>query len=104
MPWFRLCKGLADYRTGRYESALDSLQRAQGFDSSYGKATAESLVAMTHQRLGDAEKAREWLARATQRLDEQLPQAGKDDLGGAPENYLIACIIRREAEALVKGK
>jgi tetratricopeptide (TPR) repeat protein len=104
MPWFRLCKGLADYRAGHYESALDSLQRAQALDSSYGKATVELLFAMTQQRMGHAAKAREWLDQATRRLDEQLPRAGKDDLGGSPENYLIACILRREAEALVKGQ
>ena len=104
LPWFRMCKGMAEYRGGKYAEALDSLQRARGVDNSYGQAGIELLMAMCHQGLGDGEKARDFLRRATVRLDEQLPRPGEDDIGSSPEIFLIAVILRREAEKVVGTK
>src|SRR4029453_9609906 len=56
LPWFRMCKGIAEYRSGKYQDALDSLQRSRGVDNAYGQATIDLLVGMCYQRLGDSEK------------------------------------------------
>jgi tetratricopeptide (TPR) repeat protein len=58
--------GLAQYRLGQYEPALETLSRADKLNSVQFKASrAEHLafLAMTYHRLGHEEKAREMLGR-----------------------------------------
>ena len=104
LPWFHLCKGLADYRRGEYESAISSLARARSLNPADAQATLDLLTAMANHRLSRPEQAREWFERGVLKMDTQLPKAGEDDLGVNPENWLVAHIIRREAEALINNR
>jgi hypothetical protein len=100
LPWFRMCKGMAEYRAGHYESAIDWLARARTLEAATGLATLDLFTAMAHHRLGHAAEARQWLEQAVARMDTRVPRPGTDDLD-SPENYLICAIVRREAEALI---
>jgi tetratricopeptide (TPR) repeat protein len=108
-PWFRMTKGIAEYRAGRFAEAIEYLtagregmdphRDAENFET--GTATADLFLAMAHYRLGHADDARAALRRAAGRIDSNVPSAGRDYIGGALENWLICQTIRREAEEII---
>jgi hypothetical protein len=92
---YRIILGVVSYRVGDYQSARTNLERSQ--HDSAGEATAFDLffVAMCHQRLGDAAKARDCYERAVRWLAEHkaaLRPGWADDLKE----------FRREAAAVLK--
>ena len=101
--WFLLARGLADYRNGRFRGALTWIEKCLAADSKRRPvpldATAGLIAAMAHHRLGRPERAAEALGKAV-KLWEQQP-AG--DLGPDWDDWLRFQLLRREAEALVKG-
>jgi tetratricopeptide (TPR) repeat protein len=107
LPWFRLLKGMAEYRQGHFGPAIGWLEQSvPSFpdDHQPAKATAILFLAMAHHRLGHAEQARARLAEARDVMEQKLPEAGKEDLEfSAIENWLACHVIRREAEALLAG-
>src|SRR4029453_12955307 len=59
------------------------------------------FLAMTQHRLGDAESAREWLAKAAERI-EQTGHGKSHDVGtGAWNRKLTLQLLHREAEELL---
>ena len=61
--------GIAQYRNGQYRQALETLQRSDGLRSvaikrGFYYSTDSILIAMTHYRLGETEKARKELQAA----------------------------------------
>ena len=108
MPWFRLLKGLAEYRQGHYGAAIDWLEQSRAtLENKFvpARATASLLLAMVHHRLGHAERARSLFAEARHSMDRDLPGAGAEDLDPVNvEDWLISHVIRREAEDLLAGK
>jgi tetratricopeptide (TPR) repeat protein len=103
LPWFALTKGLAEYRAGRFDSALQFMDKAQSLNGGAAKATIDLIRAMAHQRLNDRERARELLEKAIVRMDKELAKPGVEPLSGA-ENWLICHVLRREAEQVVGAK
>jgi ATP/maltotriose-dependent transcriptional regulator MalT len=107
LPWFRMLKGMAEYRQGHLESAiewLDQALRSMDVDFSASRATALLFLAMSHHRLGHAEQARGALTDARALMEHGFPKAGVDDLDVGPlEDWLICHVIRREAETLFEG-
>jgi WD40 repeat protein/serine/threonine protein kinase len=102
-PWFQMAHGLADYRTGRFDAAADELNTCRAYlPGRAAKATAELLLAMTYHRLGRSIEAAEALATAIDEV-ERLPRTPEISNDGI-ENWLICHVIRREAEALIRGK
>jgi len=84
--WFMGAKALAEYRLGRFESALDWGQKA----GAKGVWVPTHLVlAMAHHKLGHAEQARRSLAAAVKTYDWKSVDG-------------IIHTLRREAEALLK--
>lgn len=82
------------YRTGSFEAAVQRLAEAVKVPGE--AAPAEALfLAMAHQRLGHSEEAQKWLEKAGQTA-ERDKHAGWD-------RRLEVQLLRREAEALVKG-
>jgi hypothetical protein len=68
---------------------------------------ADVLRAMAHHRLGHSGPAKAALARAANRIDQDLPEAGRRDLDEQKwgvENWLVAQTLRREAEGLIDGR
>jgi hypothetical protein len=83
-------KALADYRRGRFQSAIDWGQKAgdQGI-----WVPTHPVLAMAHQRLGHTEQARQSLDRAVKTYDWKNVNR---EWGG------IVHSLRREALALLK--
>ena len=107
LPWFRLLKGLAEYRQGHHGAAVEWLEQTRPTFTSGSvpaKATATLLLAMAHHRLGEAEEARGLFDEARLLMDRQMPSAGIDGLVNISiEDWLICHVIRREADSLFSG-
>lgn len=104
-PWYQHALGLALYRAGMYEQAVECLKQALDENGAWGGQVLEWLVlAMAHHQLGHSEEAKNWLGTATQWLD----QATLRDpvLANITPNslkwwdWLEVRHLRREAEAL----
>jgi eukaryotic-like serine/threonine-protein kinase len=122
-PWCHLTRALAQYRAGDFDACLKEAVHCQEIgkripdpvrdpksassDHANGHAArdnaAELLVAMSQSQLGHPEEARAALDIAVRQLDEDFPQAGRDDLDalGGVENWLVCQTLRREAVGLL---
>jgi tetratricopeptide (TPR) repeat protein len=83
-------KALAEYRLGRFESAIEWGQKA-GAEGVW--LPTHLVLAMAHQRLGHAEQARRSLDEAVKTYDWKNPN---NEWAGAIQ------ALRREAETLLK--
>lgn len=105
-PWTHLLMGLAEYRAGRFDDAIGWLEKCRAVsDHPSRTAAADALLAMAHHRLGNPQAARSALTRCAERMEKDLPAANSGDLtdtGTAIENWLIAHVLLREAEALIR--
>jgi tetratricopeptide (TPR) repeat protein len=100
-----LTHGAALYRAGRFAEAIAKLNEAESAGKGEGPAWDRLFLAMAQHRLGDAQRARQhldqavrWIDRATRTGPETVP---------APLQWserLELSLLRREAEAMVKGK
>ncbi len=91
-PYFLATKGLAEYRRGRFASAVDSFQKA----GAHGiwMPVARPVLAMALFRSGQKAQARQALAVAVSSSDWSAKAADNLD-------KWIAHVLRREAEALI---
>jgi tetratricopeptide (TPR) repeat protein len=105
-------QGALRYRAGAFEEAELLQEQSLRTDGRPGAAVVSRLwLALTNQRLGKTEEARRLLDCATKWLDQSRPDFSHSDEGvpGSDEekaglhlhNWLEACVLRREAEALV---
>ena len=103
--WFLLARGLAEYRDENFSEAVNWLQRAERAQSNnvYCDSLILLCLAMSHHRSGEGDDAREKLDSAVRLMDEQLPRLDAGALDTAWHDWLICQIVRREAEALVRG-
>ncbi len=90
--WFLATKGLADYRRGRFDAAIDALQQA-GARGVAMPATGP-VLAMALYRSGRTQQAREALAAAIRSYD-------WEDGKAVEQNAWTGHILRREAEELI---
>ena len=99
----RMLKGLAEYRAGHFDAAIEWLDEARR-NRPTSKAvlgTIELLLALSHHRRGDADAARAALDRATEIIETHLPAAGS---GGAVDAYWLVChSILREAMTVLSA-
>jgi tetratricopeptide (TPR) repeat protein len=103
--WFLLTRGMADYRTGDFHSAVERLTKALSLVGEPRDAqtrcmvgTAYAFLAMACHRLDQALEARQALAQATA-LGKQNKHPGPDW-----HYWLRFDIVRLEAERLVNGE
>jgi serine/threonine-protein kinase len=90
-PYFLFAQGLAEYRQGRFDSAI-SIMTA---DAATVMGPAPRLVvAMAEHQKGQKEEARRTLAAAISSFDWSAAQVGSRD-------HWIWHVLRREAEALI---
>jgi hypothetical protein len=97
--WFLLAKGFAELRAAKANESADWLQKAlaAGSDSAYCDATAHCLLAITQQRRGLLDAARQSMAAAQKLINEQMPKPEVSDIGTAWHDWLIVHIVHREA-------
>lgn len=97
--------GALHYRAGRFKEAVERLNQASAVCATKGSAEDWLFLAMAHQRLGHAEEARRWLARAAQMIDARIPNAPTEAPRGSTQGKYLNVerdLLRREAEALLK--
>jgi Flp pilus assembly protein TadD len=89
------------YRVGEYQAAVEKLSQAVQARNQTGSVTDWLFLAMANHRLGQTNLAKTWLAKAVQFIEQVEQQPTIPGPGWAP--WLEIQILRREAEALVKG-
>jgi len=107
--WYLHNLAVAHYRAGQFDQAVRRAEQSLKDDPAWeGHVVDWLLLAMAHQRLGHGDKARHWLDKAVQWID----QAGK----GLPKESRFALpvpswgdrleiqLLRREAEKLIGGQ
>jgi tetratricopeptide (TPR) repeat protein len=90
--------GAARYRAGQYDRAIQELNEAIEADDQGGTAADWLFLAMAHQKLGHADKAKQWLDKAVAWIEK-----ANQEKTLSPRNRLELQWLRREAEALIKG-
>jgi len=116
LAWRQFTKGLAEYRRGRFESALTWLR--QTLESSRRQnlpgwtherernrsAAAYVVEAMSYQKLHQAEAARRALKQAADIIQLQFPTLESGNLGREWPDWLIVHHFLREATTRTQGK
>jgi hypothetical protein len=95
--WYLHALGLAQYRAGQFEQALQSFFRANVELNAFG-------LALVHYRLGHPGEARRYLDKGVQWLERQGPPGPDQPAKLMPQDWLEAQLLRREAEELLKIK
>ncbi len=100
--WFRMGLGIAEYRAGHDEAAVETLRALIGDGSQLFSVTSAFYLAMSLSRQGKDAEARRVATEASSRmkplpLDETNPLAG-----GANHDDLILWMAYKEAAALLK--
>jgi tetratricopeptide (TPR) repeat protein len=98
--------GAALYRANRYEDAVKRLNEAVKKQGAGGSAWMQQFLAMAHHRLGHADEARQWLAKADERIRKRLRREANDATAEPPSwrSRLRWQLLQREAEALINSK
>ncbi len=105
------------YRGGQFERAIETLEKAIDADDEGRIAGQWLLLAMAHHRLGHAEEAGKWMAKAVVWIDEanqERPEAtdAQSPSGANGEDATVSLswrqrlalqILRREAESVLAG-
>ncbi len=101
--YFQFVRGLADYRMGRFASAVEMLRQSRTSLAGgvFEMDCLENLFeAMALFRLGQLDDARSLFKQTTQRMD-LGPVRGYDD-GWSWHDWLLARVAREEAERMFK--
>jgi serine/threonine-protein kinase len=101
--------GAVLYRAGRFEAAGRRLAQA---DAAFLKAKDPVstiaytwlFLAMAHERLGHAEQARKWLAKAVREIEQPPAERAKDPGARSWNRKLTLQLLRGQAESLLRMK
>jgi tetratricopeptide (TPR) repeat protein len=101
IPYFRATLALAAYRKGDFQQALRYLPQTTQEQGGLGnRAICLCLLAMIRQKLGQPEDAQKSLAQAAPLIEEGLRKVANGERTDVFHDWLIAEILRREAEAI----
>jgi tetratricopeptide (TPR) repeat protein len=103
LPWFVHALGLAQYRAGQFDEALQSFTQANVKTWSCSELNWFGL-ALVHHRLGHADEARQCLEKGIQWLERKGPPSPDLPAKLLPQDWLEAQILRREAEETLNVK
>jgi tetratricopeptide (TPR) repeat protein len=110
MHWRLMTRGLAEYRSGRYNDALKTEALAQKAAVNARELNAPAceadtcfVSAMAHAKLNQKDRAHADLERALQIVQTKLPKLDNGDLGQRWFDTLMADIIMRETRETVEG-
>jgi tetratricopeptide (TPR) repeat protein len=104
--FFLLVKGIAEYRAGHWERAIQSLDESQKYPDTSArqyKMLVGLFVAMAHHQRGRADEARQAFRQATDLLDADIRRWKAEDGNMGNHDWFMAMIVRKEAEALLQG-
>jgi hypothetical protein len=101
-PWSMLARGIAEYRQGRFEAAVEWAPKGYPCRGDYIEATAQPVIAMAQYRLNRTEPAHAALAAAAEAM-RKMPALDSRDLEDSWE-FLMSHDLLREAQALILGK
>jgi hypothetical protein len=93
--------GAALYRAGRYGKALELLTEAANRADGEPPPSVQFYLAVTHHRLGNAQKALIWLQRAKAQMT-AMPAGGSTPQ--AWEDQLRWQLLRQESSSLLAGR
>jgi tetratricopeptide (TPR) repeat protein len=106
--WSLTEQGALAYRAGRFQQAVPFFEQSLRADTKSGRAVLNWLwLALASQRLGKTEEARRWLSKAQAWLAQYrdgMPARADAEFGLHFHNWLEACVLRREAEALLSRR
>jgi tetratricopeptide (TPR) repeat protein len=102
-PWCFHVLGLAQYRAGQFDQALQSFTEANFNDWRYSELNWFGL-ALVHHCLGHPDEARQCLTKGIQWLQRKGPPSPQRTARLLPQDWIEAQLLRREAEELRKTK
>ena len=104
LPWFQFVKGLAEYRQGRFTSAVDWTQKTlDRAEASELKAQAYMVLGMAEHQLHHPEAARSALRKGAEMVEQNLPRLESGGIDGNWLDWTFADALLREARALIEG-
>jgi tetratricopeptide (TPR) repeat protein len=101
--WYFHSLGLAQYRAGQFDQALQSFTKANLKEWNYAELNWFGL-ALVHHRLGHPDEARQCLAKGVQWLQREGPPGPGRPAKIHRSDWLEAQLLRREAEEMLKTK
>ena len=106
--WREYTKGLAEYRQGRFTSAVKWTEQALAPPATgvaYDALCAQDsmVLAMAHYRLGQTNEARAVLAKGIEIVETKLPKLESGDIGVYWVDWIITQVLMTEAKALIEG-
>jgi len=101
LPFFQVCKALADYRTGKYESTVSWAERALKSGFRHAQVEAGAVLAMAHHKLEHHEAARAALLHCADVMERKLPSRGGSDFGADWRDWIICQTLLDEARQLL---
>jgi tetratricopeptide (TPR) repeat protein len=104
LPWFKFCKGLAEYRQEHFAQAVELGQKALAEPSPTLALGSSALMAMADYKLGRVDEALAALAKAAEIADTQLPNIQSRWVGHGWGDLLIGHALLREARELIEGE
>jgi hypothetical protein len=87
----------------RLEQALKASERARPLNLPYFLASRWLFLALTYHGMGQSQQADHCLEQAIHGMDRDLPKPEKGALGEHWSDWIKCQIVRREAEAQLKG-
>jgi tetratricopeptide (TPR) repeat protein len=102
-PWCFHVLGLAQYRAGQFDQALQSFTKANVNAWRYSELNWFGL-ALVHHRLGHPDEARQCLDKGIQWLQREGPPNPQRPARLPPQDWIEAQLLRREAEEMLKIK
>jgi hypothetical protein len=102
-PYFKFCKGLAEYRLGHYEVAMSWARAAAAGPFGHAKACAFAIIAMAQFKQNHMAEAREALSECGRTIESQSPKPGQD-LGRDWRDWIVDHVLQSEAMRLIGGE
>jgi tetratricopeptide (TPR) repeat protein len=102
-PWYLHALGLAQYRAGQFDQALQSFTKADSKEWTYRELNWFGL-ALVHHRLGHPDLARQCLDKGMEWLVREGPPRPGQPTNINACDWLAAQVLRREAEETLKIK
>jgi tetratricopeptide (TPR) repeat protein len=101
LPWYFHALGLAQYRAGQFDEALQSFSRAN-VEAWPSRDLNWFGLALVHHHLDHPDEAQQCLGKGVQWLERHGPPGPGQPANIHPMDWLEAHVLRREAEDVLK--